>query len=80
MKHIYLLLFAVMCSTTLLAQSRLISLHSAKYDGTKYVPTDSATITYDANNKQVGGNGEYSLNTLKYTENIRLRYGATPKY
>ena len=73
MKKSYTLLLAVLSSAALQAQTRIVSLHIATYDGTQYKTFDSVNINYNTGNSNHGGPNDYSLGYLKYNEDIRTR-------
>lgn len=73
MKKSYTLLLAVLCSTALQAQTRIVSIHTAIHDGTQYKTKDSVNITYNTGNSNHGGPSDYILGNLKYDENTRVR-------
>lgn len=77
MKKSYALLLALLCSTALQAQTRLVSKHYAVYDGTQYNTSDSVTIAYKPGNTNHGGHADYAFGDLKFDESKRVNKDAT---
>lgn len=73
MKKSHTLLLAILSSAALQAQTRIVSIHTATYDGTQYKTYDSVNINYNTGNSNHGGPYDYALGYLKYDENTRVR-------